>query len=240
MIEIQNVSKSYVKDKKTIDNLNMQIKDGEIFGFLGPNGAGKTTTIKMITGILKIDEGDILIDGKSIKTDAVEAKMSFGFVPDSPDMFLKLKGIEYLNFIADIYKVPIQERKDKIEALSKEFGIYENLNEQIQSYSHGMRQKILIIGVLLHDPKNWILDEPLTGLDPKSAYDLKEMMKSHSKKGNTVFFSTHVLEVAEKLCDRIGIVNQGKLIFVGTYEEMKNKFKENNSLEEMFLEMTEK
>lgn len=240
MIEIQNVSKSYVKDKKTIDNLSMQIKDGEIFGFLGPNGAGKTTTIKMITGILKMDEGDILVDGKSIKTNAVEAKMDFGFVPDSPDMFLKLKGIEYLNFIADVYKVPSQIRKEKIEALSKEFGIYENLNEQIQSYSHGMRQKVQIIGVLIHDPKNWILDEPLTGLDPKSAYDLKEMMKSHSKKGNTVFFSTHVLEVAEKLCDRIGIIDKGKLIFIGTYEEMKNKFKDNDSLEEMFLEMTEK
>lgn len=240
MIEIQKVSKSYVKDKKTIDNLSLQIKGGEIFGFLGPNGAGKTTTIKMITGILKIDDGDILIDGKSIQNEPVEAKMSFGFVPDSPDIFLKLKGIEYLNFIADIYKVPAEDRKEKIDTLSKEFGIYENLNEQIQSYSHGMRQKLQIIGVLLHDPKNWILDEPLTGLDPKSAYDLKEMMKSHSKKGNTVFFSTHVLEVAEKLCDRIGIINQGKLIFVGTYQEMKDKFKDNNSLEEMFLEMTEK
>ncbi len=240
MIEIKNVTKSYVKNKKTIDNLNLQIKDGEIFGFLGPNGAGKTTTIKMITGILKIDEGDILIDGKSIKESPVDAKMSFGFVPDSPDMFLKLKGIEYLNFIADIYKVPAEDKKERIEELSKEFEIYENLNEQIQSYSHGMRQKILIIGVLLHEPKNWILDEPLTGLDPKSAYDLKEMMKSHSKKGNTVFFSTHVLEVAEKLCDRIGIINQGKLIFVGTYEEMKEQFKGNNSLEEIFLEMTEK
>lgn len=240
MIEIKNLSKSYIKNKKSVDSLNLEIKDGEIFGFLGPNGAGKTTTIKMITGILKIDEGEILIDGKSIKEDPTEAKMNFGFVPDSPDMFLKLKGIEYLNFIADIYKVDSKTRKERIETLSKEFGIYENLNELIQSYSHGMRQKILIIGVLLHNPKNWILDEPLTGLDPKSAYDLKEMMKAHSKKGNTVFFSTHVLEVAEKLCDRIGIINEGKLIFVGTYEEMKEQFKENNSLEEMFLEMTEK
>lgn len=240
MIEIKNVSKSYVKNKKSVDGLNLEIKDGEIFGFLGPNGAGKTTTIKMITGILKIDEGEILIDGKSIKNEPTEAKLNFGFVPDSPDMFLKLKGIEYLNFIADIYKVDSKARKEKIETLSKEFGIYDNLNEQIQSYSHGMRQKVLIIGVLLHGPKNWILDEPLTGLDPKSAYDLKEMMKIHSKKGNTVFFSTHVLEVAEKLCDRIGIINEGKLIFVGTYEQMKEQFKENNSLEEMFLEMTEK
>ena len=168
MIEIKNVSKSYVKNKKSVDGLNLEIKDGEIFGFLGPNGAGKTTTIKMITGILKIDEGEILIDGKSIKNEPTEAKLNFGFVPDSPDMFLKLKGIEYLNFIADIYKVDSKARKEKIETLSKEFGIYDNLNEQIQSYSHGMRQKVLIIGVLLHGPKNWILDEPLTGLDPKS------------------------------------------------------------------------
>ena len=239
MIEIKNVSKSYIKNEKIIDNLNLEIKDGEIFGFLGPNGAGKTTTIKMITGILKIDEGDIFIDGQSITENPVNAKLNFGFVPDSPDMFLKLKGIEYLNFIADIYKIDSKIRKDRIEKLSKEFEIYDNLNELIQNYSHGMRQKLLIIGVLLHEPKNWILDEPLTGLDPKSAYDLKEKMKAHSRKGNTVFFSTHVLEVAEKLCDRIGIINKGKLIFVGTYEEMKKQFKDSNSLEDIFLKVTE-
>lgn len=239
MIEIKNVSKSYIKNEKIIDNLNLEIKDGEIFGFLGPNGAGKTTTIKMITGILKIDEGDIFIDGQSITENPVNAKLNFGFVPDSPDMFLKLKGIEYLNFIADIYIIDSKIRKDRIEKLSKEFEIYDNLNEQIQNYSHGMRQKLLIIGVLLHEPKNWILDEPLTGLDPKSAYDLKEKMKAHSKKGNTVFFSTHVLEVAEKLCDRIGIINKGKLLFVGTYEEMKKQFKDSNSLEDIFLKVTE-
>lgn len=239
MIEIRNVSKSYIKNEKIIDNLNLEIKDGEIFGFLGPNGAGKTTTIKMITGILKMDEGDIFIDGQSITQNPVTAKSNFGFVPDSPDMYLKLKGIEYLNFIADIYKIDSKIRKDRIEKLSKEFEIYDNLNEQIQNYSHGMRQKLLIIGVLLHEPKNWILDEPLTGLDPKSAYDLKEKMKAHSKKGNTVFFSTHVLEVAEKLCDRIGIINKGKLLFVGTYEEMKKQFNDSNSLEDIFLKVTE-
>lgn len=240
MIEIKGISKSYVKGKKSVDNLNLEIKDGEIFGFLGPNGAGKTTTIKMLTGILNMDEGDVFIDGKSITKNPVEAKTKFGFVPDSPDMFLKLKGIEYLNFIGDIYKVEPQLRKERIETLSKDFGIFKNLNELIQSYSHGMRQKLLIIGVLLHEPKNWILDEPLTGLDPKSAFDLKEMMKKHKSKGNSVFFSTHVLEVAEKLCDRIGIINKGKLIFVGTYEEMKKQFKGTNSLEEIFLEITEK
>ena len=239
MIEIQNLSKSYVKDKKSVDTLNLTIKDGEIFGFLGPNGAGKTTTIKMITGILNPDEGDIFIDGKSIKTQSLEAKKNFGFVPDSPDMFLKLKGIEYLNFIADIYEISEELRKKRIEELTQKFEIHDVLQNQMQTYSHGMRQKIIICGVLLNNPKNWILDEPMTGLDPKSSYDLKEMMRKHAKEGNSVFFSTHVLEVAEKLCDRIGIINKGKLIFVGTYNEMKEKFKENASLEELFLELTE-
>lgn len=240
MIEIKGVSKSYVKGKKSVDNLSLEIKDGEIFGFLGPNGAGKTTTIKMLTGILNIDEGDVFIDGNSIIKNPVEAKKAFGFIPDSPDMFLKLKGIEYLNFIGDIYGIDSQTRKEKIENLSKEFGIYDDLNARIQSYSHGMRQKILIIGVLMIEPKNWILDEPLTGLDPKSAHDLKEKMKEHKSKGNSVFFSTHVLEVAEKLCDRIGIIKEGKLLFVGTYDEMQKKFSGTNSLEDMFLELTDK
>ena len=239
MIKIENVSKSYVKGKKSIDDLNLEIRNGEIFGFLGPNGAGKTTTIKMITGILNPDEGDILIDDKSITKQPLEAKKQFGFVPDSPDMFLKLKGIEYLNFLADIYEVPNDVRKEKIEGLTKKFEIYDDLNSEIQSYSHGMRQKIVICGVLLNNPKNWILDEPMTGLDPKSSHDLKEMMREHCKNGNTVFFSTHVLEVAEKLCDRVGIINKGKLVFVGTFEEMQNKFKENKSLEDLFLEITE-
>ncbi len=239
MIKIENVSKSYVKGKKSIDNLNLEIKDGEIFGFLGPNGAGKTTTIKMITGILNIDEGDIFIDGKSITKEPIDAKKEFGFVPDSPDMFLKLKGIEYLNFLADIYGIPNEKRKERIEELTKKFEIYDNLNSEMQSYSHGMRQKVVICGALLNNPRNWILDEPMTGLDPKSSHDLKEMMRKHIKDGNTVFFSTHVLEVAEKLCDRVGIINKGKLVFVGTYEEMKNKFKENKSLEDLFLEITE-
>lgn len=240
MIEIKNVSKSYIKGKKSVDNLNLEIKNGEIFGFLGPNGAGKTTTIRMITGILNIDEGDILIDGKSIKKDSLEAKRNFGFVPDSPDMFLKLKGIEYLTFMADVYDVPVDKRKERIEGLTKKFEIYNELNNQIQSYSHGMRQKIVICGALLAKPKNWILDEPMTGLDPKSSYDLKEMMREQAKSGKTVFFSTHVLEVAEKLCDRVGIINKGKLIFVGTFAEMKAKFKEETSLEKLFLEITEK
>ncbi len=193
----------------------------------------------MITGILDIDDGNIFIDDISIKDNPIEAKKRFGFVPDSPDLFLKLKGIEYLNFLADIYNVSNEDRKSRIEKYSKMFDMYDNLNDRIQSYSHGMRQKTIVIGAMLHNPKNWILDEPMTGLDPKSAHDLKNLMREHADSGNTVFFSTHVLEVAEKLCDRIGIINKGKLIFVGTYEEMKKKFKEDASLEELFLEITE-
>lgn len=240
MIEIKHVSKSYKKGRKVIDNMNLEIKDGEIFGFLGPNGAGKTTTIKMIAGILNIDEGDILIDGKSITKCPIEAKKKIGFVSDNPDMFLKLRGIEYLNFIADVYEVTKELRDKRIDKLSKEFGIYEVLNDKIQSYSHGMRQKIIMVSVLLHNPKNWILDEPLTGLDPEAAFHLKNKMKRHAEAGNSVFFSTHILEIAEKLCDRIGIIKDGKLIFVGSHEEMKKQLKENASLEELFMEITKK
>ena len=239
MIKLENISKSYVKGKKSVDSLNLEIKDGEIFGFLGPNGAGKTTTIKMITGILNADEGRILVDDKDIKKESISAKKTIGFVPDTPDIFLKLKGIEYLNFMGDIYEVPKEIRKQRIEELTKKFEIYDNLNEEMQGYSHGKRQKIILCGALLNNPKNWILDEPMTGLDPKASYDLKEMMRKHAKEGNCVFFSTHVLEVAEKLCDRVGIINKGKLIFVGTFEEMKTKLKDNGTLEELFLEITQ-
>jgi len=238
MISIKNVSKSYNKKNKIIENLNLEINDGEIFGFLGPNGAGKTTTIKMITGILDIDEGDILINGESIKSKPIEAKKCFGYVPDSPDMFLNLKGIEYLNFMADIYEVSEEKRKQKIEELTNLFEINDVLHDKIQSYSHGMRQKIIIIGSLLHEPKNWIIDEPMTGLDPKSTYELKQIMKKITSQNKTVFFSTHILDVAEKLCDKIGIINNGKLLFVGTLEEMRQELKENKSLEELFMEIT--
>ncbi len=239
MIEIKNVSKSYKKGNKVIDDLNLKINNGEIFGFIGLNGAGKTTTIKMLTGILEIDEGEILIDGKSIFTDAVEAKKNIGLVPDNPDIFLKFKGIEYLNFIADVYEVDEEERVKEIEKYAKEFSMEEELENKIESYSHGMRQKIHIIGALLHKPNNWILDEPITGLDPKASYDLKKIMKDYANEGKTVFFSTHILEIAEKLCDRIGIINKGKLVFVGTLEEMRKEFGQKLSLEEMFLEVTE-
>ena len=237
MIEIKNISKKYKKENKVIDNLNLKINNGEIFGFLGPNGAGKTTMIKMITGILEIDEGDIYIDGKSITKEPLEAKKLIGLVPDNPDSFLKLKGIEYLNFIADVYEVSSEDRIRRVKELAEEFEIIDVLNNKIESYSHGMRQKLIIIGALLHNPKNWILDEPMTGLDPKSSFELKKIMKEYAKKNNTVFFSTHILDVAERLCDRIGIIDKGKLLFVGTYEEMKNELKENKSLEELFMEI---
>lgn len=238
MIQIENVSKSYIKGKNLIEGMNLKIENGEIFGFLGPNGAGKTTTIKMITGILDIDSGDIKINGNSIKEKPIEAKKLFSFVPDSPDMFLRLKGIEYLNFMADIYEVSKEDRQKRIEELAKVFEIEHALNEKMQSYSHGMRQKIVIIASLISNPKNWIIDEPMTGLDPKSAFELKNIMRKKAEKGDTIFFSTHILEVAEKLCDRIGIINHGKLVFVGTYEEIKKELDKNKSLEELYMEIT--
>lgn len=239
MIEIINVSKSYNGRDNVIDKLNLNVKDGEIFGFLGPNGAGKTTTIKIVTGILKADEGYIKINGNDIESSPLEAKKQFGYVPDNPDMFLRLKGIEYLNFMADIYEVSKEVRKERIESLSEKFGMDNALEDKIQSYSHGMRQKIVIMGVLLHSPSVWILDEPMTGLDPKSSYTLKRMMREHADSGKTVFFSTHVLEVAEKICDRVAIINKGKILFCGKLDELKDHFVENESLEKMFLEITE-
>ncbi|MGE6347770.1 ABC transporter ATP-binding protein [Bacillus mycoides] len=238
MIEIVNVSKSYNGSNYAVKDLSLSVPSGEIFGFLGPNGAGKSTTIKMITGIHGVDKGTITINGKDIMKNPMEAKKTFGYVPDSPDMFLRLKGIEYLNFMADMYEVPKEVRQERIESLAKKFDLYNALSDQIQSYSHGMRQKIVIIGVLVHEPDVWILDEPLTGLDPKSAYILKEMMREHADKGKIVFFSTHVLEVAEKICDRVAIINKGNLQFKGNLNEMRDHFESNESLEKMFLEMT--
>jgi ABC-2 type transport system ATP-binding protein len=239
MIEINNVSKSYNGTTKAVDSLSLTIPEGKIFGFLGPNGAGKSTTIKMITGILNPDSGDIKVNGISVKERPLEAKKQFGYVPDSPDMFLRLKGLEYLNFMADIYDVPKEVRKQRIENLARRFELLEALGDKIQSYSHGMRQKIVLMGALVHDPSVWILDEPLTGLDPKASYTLKEMMREHVSTGKTVFFSTHVLEVAEKICDKVAIINKGSVLFSGSLDEMREHFKTNESLENMFLELTE-
>ncbi|BCZ47141.1 ABC transporter ATP-binding protein [Clostridium gelidum] len=239
MININNITKSYNGTYKAVDNLNLEIKDGEIFGLLGPNGAGKTTTIKMITGIISPTSGNIEINSIDINKDPIKAKEQFGYVPDSPDMFLRLTGIEYLNFMADVYGVSKEDRTERIKEMSKRFGMESAIGDKIQAYSHGMRQKIILIGVMVHKPKVWILDEPMTGLDPKAAFTLKEMMREHADAGNTVVFSTHVLEVAEKICDKVAIINKGQLIFNGTLKSMKDEFKENESLEEMFLEMTE-
>ena len=238
MIEIKHVTKTF-GTKKAVDDLDLTIPTGEIIGFIGPNGAGKTTTIKMMTGVLNPDEGDILINGKSIQKEPLEAKRQFGLVPDSPDMFLRLKGIEYLNFMGDIYEVDTQVRQQRIEALAETFEMKEALNDKILSYSHGMRQKIIIMGVLINEPEVWILDEPMTGLDPQSSFRLKQMMKEHAAKDKTVFFSTHVLEVAEKLCDKIAIIAHGKMIYFGTLEDLRAQHGENQSLEELFLEVTE-
>ncbi len=238
MIEIHDVTKVYGKGNPAVSHMNLTIENGEIFGFLGPNGAGKTTTLKMMTGISPITEGSITIDGFDITKQSLKAKQQFGFVPDSPDVLLRLKGIEYLNFIASIYNVEHTDAEERISSLAKRFEIQDALSDKISSYSHGMRQKLMMIGVLLHQPANWILDEPLTGLDPKSAFTLKEMMREHADAGNTVLFSTHVLDVAEKVCDRIGILSHGKLVFVGTIEELKKQTAKDESLEELFLELT--
>lgn len=239
MIELIQVSKSYNGEVKAVDELTLTIPPGEIVGFLGPNGAGKTTTLKMLTGILNMDGGEIRVNTISLRQEPLRVKEQIGFIPDSPDMFLRLKGIEYLRFMADMYRVPGSERKRRIEEYAEKFEMADVLGNKIQSYSHGMRQKVILIGALLHDPAVWILDEPLTGLDPKSSFLLKEILRSQAGQGKTVFFSTHVLDVAEKLCDRVAIIHKGKLLFDGSIDAMRDHFKANESLEKMFLEMTE-
>ncbi|MEE0966466.1 MAG: ABC transporter ATP-binding protein [Bacilli bacterium] len=236
MININHISKTFTGDNKAVDDLTLTIPDGEIIGFIGPNGAGKTTTIKMMTGILESDTGSIELNGINIVKNPIEAKKQIGFVSDDADIFLRLKGIEYLNFMADIYDVDNIDRKTRITKLSEEFEMEKALNDKIISYSHGMRQKIMIMGVLICNPKIWILDEPMTGLDPTSSYKLKQMMKDHASKGNTVFFSTHVLEVAEKLCDKVAIINKGKIVYYGTLEELKVMYT-GDSLEDIFMKV---
>ncbi|AEE97849.1 ABC transporter ATP-binding protein [Mahella australiensis] len=239
MIEITGVSKVYNRSGiKAVDGLNLTVQSGEIFGFIGPNGAGKTTTIKMMVGLLEPTAGSIKIDGYDIRSNAIEAKRRIAYVPDNPDVYEKLRGIEYLNFIADVYDVPIEHRQQRISYLLDTFEMSDAVGDLIQSYSHGMRQKIVLIGALLHDPSVWILDEPMVGLDPHSSFQLKEMMRRHCDEGHTVFFSTHVLEVAERLCDRIGIINKGRLVACGTLDELRHG-QMDESLEQLFLQLTE-
>lgn len=240
MIDIRNVSKSYNKGSvKAVDNLSLRVDKGEIFGFLGPNGAGKTTTIKMIIGLLNPDEGSIIINGTDIGKNALEAKRSIGYVPDNPNLYERLTGTEYLNFMADVYQVSAEQRRQRIEHYLEMFGLNDAASDLIKSYSHGMKQKIALTGALIHNPAVWILDEPMVGLDPKSAHLLKEQMREHCGKGNTVFFSTHILEVAEKLCDRIGIIHKGMLVASGTMDELRQGDNK-DSLENIFLELTDK
>lgn len=238
MIEVKNVTKIFNETNKAVDNISFEVKPGEIVGFIGPNGSGKTTTLKLLTGIYQKDQGTIKVAGYDIDKEPLEAKKNIGYISDSPDMFLRLKGIEFLNLIADIYEVSTTKRKERIRELTKAFGLEDILDSEMISYSHGMRQKMMVIAALIHEPDVWILDEPLIGLDPESAHQLKEMMKSHAKKGRAVLFSTHVLEVAEKLCDRVLIIKEGKLIYQGTLKDLKKKYTKKD-LEEIFLRMVQ-
>ena len=234
MLKIINLSKSY-KNKKAIENISIEVDKGEVFGFIGHNGAGKTTTIKAIVGIHNFEEGDVLINSKSIKENPIECKKDIAYIPDNPDIYESLTGIQYLNFIADIFKVSKNEREEKIKYYSEQFEINKALGDLISSYSHGMKQKLVIISALIHSPKVLILDEPFVGLDPKASFILKEIMREFCNNGGCIFFSTHVLEVAEKICDKIGIIKGGKLMAYGKTNEVIG----DKSLENIFMEMIE-
>ncbi len=240
MLKLENVSKSYNNGAlKAVDNISFEVNSGEIFGFLGPNGAGKTTTLKMIVGLLKQDKGNISINGMDFEKHSLETKKMISYVPDNHEVYERLTGIEYLNFMADMYGVSKDERSKKINEYLELFELKSSATDLIKSYSHGMKQKIVLIGALLNDPEIFILDEPLVGLDPKSAFKLKEIMRERCNAGKSVFFSTHVLEVAERLCDRIAIIRKGKIIACGTMDELKHQSKNKESLENIFLELTE-
>ena len=237
MIEAKSLTMIYGNGHKATDDISFNIKAGEIVGFAGPNGAGKTTVIKMLTGILKPSSGTALINGFDISKEPIKAKRSFAYIADNPDILIQLTGLEYINFIADMYEVSEEDRKKRIGTMAERFGMTDALNTQMREYSHGMRQKLMVIAALVHDPGAWILDEPMTGLDPSAAYELKQMMREHAKAGNAVLFSTHVLEVAEQLCDRIIIINKGKIVSSGTLDELKSKHP-GRTLEEIFVDLT--
>lgn len=232
MLKIEHLTKTY-GEKKAVDDLNLHIKHGEIYGFIGHNGAGKTTTLKAVTGILQFDSGEILIDGRSVRTDPLACKREIAYIPDNPDLYDYMTGIKYLNFIADIFAVSAADRQERIRKYADLFELTEDLAEPIASYSHGMKQKLAIIAAWLHQPKLIIMDEPFVGLDPKASHLLKGMMREVCNAGGAIFFSTHVLEVAEKLCDKVAIIKGGKLVRSGTMEEVKG----DDSLEEVFLEL---
>ena len=239
MIKINSLSKMYKNaDRFAVKNLSLTVNDGEVFGFIGANGAGKSTTIKCITGILPYNDGSIEIAGYDMAKESISAKKNIGYVSDNHSVYDKLTGREYVNFLANIYDVSKQDRDQRLNDLSIRFDLQDKLDSPIKSYSHGMKQKICVIGALIHEPKVWILDEPLTGLDPKSAKELKGLMREHCEKGNVVFFSSHVLEVVEKLCDRIAIIKDGEIIATFTMEELEQK-QQGKSLEDIFLELTD-
>jgi ABC-2 type transport system ATP-binding protein len=257
MIELAGLSKTYARGSvKAVDSVSLRIPDGGIFGFLGPNGAGKTTAIKMMTGALLPDSGSVRIDGMDLAAEPLAAKLRFGYVGDNPELFNRLRAREYLNFIADVYRIPDEERASRIEAYSTRFGLAEVLSSPIGSYSRGMKQKLCVIGSLLHEPGNWILDEPLVGLDPQAAFDLKATMRERAARGLCVFFSTHVMEVAEKICDGIAIIDRGKIVFTGSIDALRTRMEAEaekrkdrdgaersgggaESLEQLFLELVD-
>lgn len=232
MLKINHFSKTY-GDKKAVDDLTLHIHAGEVYGFIGHNGAGKTTTLKSVAGILQFDGGEILVDGVSIKADPLACKKKMAYIPDNPDLYDFMTGIQYLNFVADIFGVPTQERTQRINQLAEAFELTASLNQSIGSYSHGMKQKLAIISAWLHQPELILMDEPFVGLDPKASHILKEMMRDVCGRGGAIFFSTHVLEVAEKLCDKVAIIKGGRLVRSGTMEEVKG----DDSLEDVFLEL---
>lgn len=236
MIEIKNISKTYNGKKKVLKNISFKIEGGEIFAFIGHNGAGKTTMIKCIMGILDFEEGDILVDNKSIKEEPLECKRIMAYVADNPDLYENMKAIDFINFICDMYEVSEDIRRENTLKYAKMFEIEDKLNDDISSFSHGMKQKIALIAALAHNPKVLIMDEPFVGLDPKAVYDMKEIMRDMAKDGKTIFFSTHILDVAEKLCDRVAIIKDGTIVKVGKMKDIKG----DESLEQVFLELGEK
>ena len=233
MLKINHLTKKYKGSNKGVQDITLAIEPGDIYAFIGHNGAGKTTTLKCVVGIQGFDEGEILINGTSVKEDMMLCKQQFAYIPDNPDLYEYLTGIQYLNFIADVFEVPAAERQARIEKYADAFEITSSLGDLISSYSHGMKQKLAIISAMVHEPKLLILDEPFVGLDPKAAVVLKEMMRELCEKGGAIFFSTHVLDVAEKLCNKVAIIKGGKLITSGKMEEL---VKDGNSLEEIFME----
>lgn len=239
ILSINNLSKKYRgNDNYSVKDLSFEVKEGELYAFLGPNGAGKSTTIKCITGALPYKEGSINICGYNLHDNPVEAKKNIGYVPDNHFLYESMTANEYINFMADIYGVGVNDRKERSKKYLELFSLTDSQNKPLSSFSHGMKQKVCVIGALIHNPKLWILDEPLTGLDPMSAYNLKELMKEHCKEGNSVFFSSHIIEVVEKLCDKVAIIDKGHLLISGSMEEIRAKDRE-NSLEDFFISVTQ-